>query len=107
MPPGGAVSSVSLSLGALNPCAQSSYAPEDFVAHCGDWGVDLSGYDAASVEVYDSRFDAQSGYAVFRLSGVTSPGCVPSLNGFVCDACWSGDLDFVPLGEVRLYHAQP
>ena len=101
-PPGAALESAALSL-ALLPCAQSAYTPADFRARCGDWGIDASGYDAASLEVYESRFDAQSGYAEFVVSGLTSPGCAPSLDGLVCDECWNGDVDLTRLGSVRIF----
>jgi hypothetical protein len=87
----------------LLPCGDVGYhSPQDFVTHCGDWGVDLRGYDAASLEV-ESHFDANEGYAVFRVRGSTFPGCSPSPEGITCpDSVPVVDLDIVTLGEVKM-----
>ncbi len=86
------------------PCGDASYySPEDFVTHCGDWGIDASGYESVFLDVYDSRFTRYDGYAVFRIRGSTYPGCAASPDGFICADGVSPDTDVVTLGEVRVY----
>jgi hypothetical protein len=92
----------SVSVG-LQPCGTAGrYSPQDFVAHCGDWGVDLSGYDGALLEIA-SELRANEGYALFRIHGSTFPGCSPSPDGLICPEGSDVDFDVTTLGEVRIY----
>jgi hypothetical protein len=88
----------------LTPCATGGfYSPADFVAHCGDWGIDVSGYTAVSMEVRESSFGPSGNYAVFRLRGDHFPGCTPSPDGYICPETGAGELSVETIGEVRIF----
>jgi hypothetical protein len=88
----------------LMPCATGGYySPADFVTHCGDWGVDVSGYTAVSIEVQDARFGPSGHYAAFRLRGDHYPGCTPSPDGYVCAETGVGVLRVENVGEVQIF----
>jgi hypothetical protein len=89
---------------AVHPCGTNSYySAQEFVTHCGDWGVDLGGVQSVFLEVSESSLTAEGGYTVFRIRGMKASGCTPSPNGFSCSGGdTSGILEAVTLGEVRI-----
>jgi hypothetical protein len=88
----------------MQPCGTNSYyTPQDFVSHCGDWGVDLSGVESVFLEVNVSELTSEHGYAIFSVRGKKMPGCTPSPEGFHCPGEGpQGNVEAVTLGEVRL-----
>lgn len=96
------VQSVALTLG-VTPCTQAAYDPEEFVAQCGDWRVDLSGYTAASLEIIEARFDAWQSFVNLHVRGYRYPGCGPTLNGFMCDEGSRGELEVSAVGAPRIF----
>ncbi|HTV24186.1 MAG TPA: hypothetical protein VMG12_36085 [Polyangiaceae bacterium] len=88
----------------IMPCGTSGYyTSDDFVANCGDWGVDISGYESAFLQMNESRFGEYEGYAIVAIRGLRAPGCVASPEGLACADGWSGDVDVDTLGEARFY----
>ena len=74
---------VSLSL--LGPCADAgTYSVAEFELNCGDWGFDLSGYDAAHLVLWDSSFTEDGGYANVVIVGEKLHGCTWSTEGPIC-----------------------
>jgi len=93
---------------ASTACGTTSYySPRDFVTHCGDWGLDLTGVDSVSLEV-ESVITPASGYLLFHLRGMRAPGCTPGPQGFVCPEGTPGsNFELVELGDVRVVLGTP
>jgi hypothetical protein len=88
----------------LMPCAKGGYySPADFVAHCGDWGVDVSGYTSVSMTVLESHFGPSGSYAAFLLRGHHFPGCTPSPAGYLCPETGAGELSIEDIGGVSIF----
>jgi hypothetical protein len=100
-PNGTTIESAALSM-ELTPCGTNSYhGPGDFIENCGDWGVDVSASTSAFLEITESTFAAGTGYTLFRILGLTFPGCTPGPMGYVCSE-QAGEPSTRVLGEVRL-----
>jgi hypothetical protein len=86
----------------LGQCdSNRNYSPEEFVSHCGDWGVELSGVDTVWLDVSASEFSTESSYAVFIIRGMQYPGCSRGPKGFVCPEDFKAS-DPVTLGEIQI-----
>jgi hypothetical protein len=93
---------------ASTPCGTTSYySPQDFVTHCGDWGVDLSGVQSVFLDV-ESSLTPYRGYLLFHVRGIRWPSCTPSAQGFACaeDAPML-ESERVDLGDVRVVLGTP
>jgi hypothetical protein len=90
-PPQGGPLSVSVQLWTW--CTSSAHlSPADFVRECGDWGVDLTGYEWVYLDMNDSHFGGGSDFLALVLRGVRaclpgsmSPACKPPLTTEVND----------------------
>jgi hypothetical protein len=55
-----------VSIEAQGPCAKArTYSVTEFEQHCGDWGFDLSDYDAAQLEFRDTGATAGAATATW------------------------------------------
>ena len=92
----------------LTPCGTLGYySPQDFVTHCGDWGIDLTGVDSVFLGS-ESYITPAGGYSVFHISGMHAPGCTPSPQGLVCpEGASDGEHEIVELGNVRVILGTP
>lgn len=82
------------------------YSPQDFITHCGDWGVDLSGVESPFLGV-ESSITPASGYVLFQIRGKRSPGCTPGGQDSACPADTPSSNDVVELGSVRVLLGTP
>jgi hypothetical protein len=73
-----------VSFSAEGPCTVGTYSVAQFTQHCGDWGFDLSAYDAAHLEFRDTSFTQEGGYATALIIGEKWPGCTWGSEGRVC-----------------------
>lgn len=100
-PDSGSVLDAGLSFGSMR-CSRAGYnSPQDFVASCGDWGVDFDGVAGAAVQVYEASFQPGAGYVRFRIKGLRGLGCTPGPKGLDCGE-GKAELDVVTLGEASI-----
>jgi hypothetical protein len=91
-----------VSFAAGGPCAQNgAYSVAQFTQHCGDWGFDLSAYDAAHLEFRDTSFTQKGGYATALIIGEKWPGCTWGSEGRSCPDGGAGDWTSERVGSIH------